>query len=133
MNHFTDEELVAFLQEQLSSEQATRIEDCLRTTPSLAERLSELAESAYRDYHSVGQIWRRQQLSCPIRSQLGAWLLGTLDSKQAKYIEFHLHTVGCRLCNANLDDLKSAAEEQKSTEGRREKYFQTSIGYLKKS
>ncbi|MCA9039728.1 MAG: hypothetical protein KDA65_05200 [Planctomycetaceae bacterium] len=133
MNTYTDEELIAYLQEQLSSEQATEIEENLRNSPELTTRLAALADASFRDHHSVGQIWRREQLSCPSRSQLGAWLLGTIDSKRAKYIDFHLNTVGCRLCNANLDDLKSASEEQKSAHNRRQKYFQTSIGYLKKS
>ncbi|MEZ6045311.1 MAG: hypothetical protein R3C11_06955 [Planctomycetaceae bacterium] len=133
MNTYTDEELIAFLQEQLSNSRATEIEEELRQSSQLVERLQKLAEAAFQDHHSVGQIWRRDQLSCPNRSLLGAYLLGTLDSKQAKYIDFHLQVVGCRRCNANLDDLKTAAENQQTTTQRRQKYFQTSIGYLKKS
>ncbi|QDU81025.1 hypothetical protein Pla110_27620 [Polystyrenella longa] len=133
MNTYTDEELLAFLQEQLSSDRAADIEDSLRNSPELTTRLSELVEVSFQDHHSVGQIWRREQLSCPNRSQLGAWMLGTIDTKQAKYLEFHLNVIGCRPCNANMEDLKTAAEEQKSALTRRQKYFQTSIGYLKKS
>ena len=54
-----------------------------------------------------------------------------------KYIQFHLDKVGCRVCRANLDDLKSQQSDQKSdqkadTQLRRRRYYQSSAGYLGK-
>ena len=129
----TEEEIRAFLEEQLSSERAAQVEELLRNSDELRERALELAEKTSRGVHSVGQIWRNTQLSCPSRSELGGFLLGTLPREQMGYLKFHLETVGCRLCCANLADLQLASEASNEVETRRQKYFQTSVGYLRNS
>jgi hypothetical protein len=84
--------------------------------------------------HGLGEIWRRNRLTCPSRQQLGSFVLGAMDENLQKYIQFHIETVGCRVCRANLDDLKSQQSEQKAdTQLRRRRYFQSSAGYLGKS
>ena len=84
--------------------------------------------------HSVGEIWRRQRLSCPSREQLGSFLLGALDDgPHANYITFHLQKIGCRFCQANLEDLRRQQEETAETvKTRRTKYFQSTAGHLRK-
>jgi hypothetical protein len=72
------------------------------------------------------------RLSCPERSQLGSYLLGTLDENQTQYVDFHIQTVGCRYCAANLDDLRAEVPSNGETTTRRSRYFQSSAGYLKK-
>ena len=67
-----------------------------RMVASLLDRQVEPGE------HSVGAIWRRQRLSCPPREQLGSYLLGVLDDDVQNYIQFHLQTIGCAFCLANL-------------------------------
>jgi hypothetical protein len=32
--------------------------------------------------HSLGEIWRRNRVSCPTRQQLGSFLLGILSDEQ---------------------------------------------------
>jgi hypothetical protein len=83
--------------------------------------------------HSIGDIWRRRRLSCATREQLGSLLLGALEPALADYFQFHLDSIGCRFCQANLDDLKAqqAGAEPAETDSRRQKYFQTSAAYLK--
>jgi hypothetical protein len=66
-----------------------------------------------RGEHSVGAIWRRERLSCPTREQLGQHLLGAAPPDLGDYIEFHLETVGCPYCLANLDDLKAVQKKAK--------------------
>ena len=81
--------------------------------------------------HGLGEIWRRNRLSCPSRQQLGSFLLGAIDEEFKSYITFHLEQIGCRLCHANLEDLERQQTEQKSlVKTRRRRYFQTSAGYL---
>jgi hypothetical protein len=42
-----------------------------------------------------------------------------------------LEQVQCRYCRANLDDLERQKTEQQSTaQSRRQRYFQTSAGFL---
>ncbi|MFK7778362.1 MAG: hypothetical protein QM501_09590 [Gimesia sp.] len=128
---FTDQELLTYLDESLPVERMSQIEEALRHTDSLRVRLAQLALQRDQGAHSVGEIWRRNHLSCPSRSQLGGYLLETLVPDFQSYIEFHLNQTGCRYCAANLEDLKaSLSTASTETERRRQKYFQSSAGYL---
>jgi hypothetical protein len=111
------------------------IEDALRRDAQLAAQLAETIGRRDSGMHSLGDIWRRNRLSCPSREQLGSQLLGILNEEMAEYITFHIETIGCRYCQANLDDLKQqqAAAQRPATEQltkRRRKYFQSSAGFL---
>lgn len=131
---FTDAQLLGYLDELLPIAELTQIETELRASPELCERLARLLAQRDSGIHAVGDIWRRQKLTCLSRAQLGSFLLGALTDEELEYIEFHLHDVGCRYCQANLADLRS---QQLDTAGqiaqRRERFFQTSVGRLKPS
>lgn len=128
---FTDQQLQAYLDEALPMADMSRVEKRLRDDAELRERLLELAGQREAGVHGLGEIWRRHRLSCPARTQLGGFLLGTLEEELHGYIQFHLEQVGCRLCTANLEDLqRQHAEQPQATETRRRRYFQTSAGLL---
>lgn len=129
---FTDAELLAYLDEALPVERMAAIETELRQSAALKNRAAVLLQGRDQGEHSVGEIWRRGRLSCPTRHQLGSFLLGALDAALVDYIDFHLHTVGCRLCAANLDDLQRSAQPAAEVEQRRQKIFQSSAGYVRK-
>ncbi|QDV22456.1 hypothetical protein [Aureliella helgolandensis] len=134
MPMFTNQQLQSYLDETLASELMVAVEQQLRTDEVLRERLIELAGRREAGVHGLGEIWRRNRLSCPSREQLGSFLLGAIDEQLQAYIAFHVERVGCRLCAANLQDLKSQQTEQSaSMQTRRRRYFQTSAGYLKRS
>ena len=129
---FTDQQLQAYLDEALPTESMSKIERGLRDDDELRERLLALAGQREAGVHGLGEIWRRHRLSCPARTQLGGFLLGTLEGEQHEYVQFHLEQVGCRLCAANLDDLQQQhAEQLQDTQVRRQRYFQTSAGLLR--
>ena len=127
---FSDAELAAFLDEALSAERSAELEIRLREDSSLRDRLVVVRGRETAGLHTLGAIWRRGRLSCPSRETLGEYLLGTLSDEEANYIRFHLEVVGCRYCQANLADLQAAVANQES-QPRRQKYFQTSAGYLR--
>ncbi len=131
-SQFTTAQLEAFLEESLPDEQMTAVEAALRDDPELVERLSELVGRRDAGVHTVGAIWRRHRLSCPTREQLGSFLLEVLPEEHAQYVRFHLETIVCRYCNASRDDLRQqhAATDLDDSRTRRQKYFQTSAGYL---
>lgn len=129
---FTDAELEAFLDEALPSAEMARLETTLRDDPTAMTRLAEIARRRDSDHHSLGDIWRRERISCPTREQLGSFLLGALDESHQRYVEFHLQTIGCRLCQANLDDLRREEEGTTETASRRRKFVRTSAGYLRR-
>jgi hypothetical protein len=131
-NPITNAELEAFLDEALPSDTMAAIEDALRTDQELAERLASAIGRRDAGVHTLGGIWRRNRLTCPSREELGSYLLEVLDPGHADYIRFHLETIGCRYCAANLEDLREqqAGAEPPISQTRRRRYFQSSAGYL---
>ena len=56
-----------------------------------------------------------------------------LDPSRLDYINFHLKTVGCPFCQANLDDLaKKQAEAAEPLKARRRRIVNSSAGVLRK-
>lgn len=132
MGNFTDAEIVAFLDEALEPGRSAQFESAIRDDEKLRQRLITIRGRESAGLHTLGAIWRRRRLSCPSRTELGGFILGTLPDEQADYIRFHLQDVGCRYCDANLSDLQSATDQSQQSVKRRRKYFQTSAGYLKR-
>src|SRR5437763_12745191 len=129
---FTDSELLAYLDEALPVERMAAVENALRASGDLRNRTAGLRMRRDEQGHSVGEIWRRGRLSCPTRHQLGSFLLDALPAEHADYIRLHLETVGCRYCVANLDDLRESQQPSTETAQRRQKFFQSSAGYVRK-
>ncbi|MFO1093566.1 MAG: hypothetical protein U0992_09675 [Planctomycetaceae bacterium] len=128
----SDAELLSYLDEMLAPERAAVVEKELRASASLRQHANILARRRDQGGHTVGEIWRRERLSCFTRSQLGSYLLGTLDSGLHAYVDFHLQTVGCRICAANLRDLEAAhARTDGQSQHRRRKFFESSAGLLR--
>jgi hypothetical protein len=132
--NFSDADLRAYLDEALPVAKMTAIEAALRESAELRARAAEIRDVRDEQGHSLGEIWRRERLSCPTRHQLGAYLLGALEPDYAQYVVFHLETIGCRYCAANLDDLRSCqSSDAAQTSQRRQKFFQSSAGQMRKS
>lgn len=131
--NFTQAELEAFLDEALTAEEMSAIEQTLRSDKQLAAQLATIVNRRGGGMHSIGDIWRRHRLSCPTREQLGSFLLGVLDGEVEEYVRFHVQTIGCRACQASLDDLQhQQADAAEIRETRRRRYFQSSAGLLRR-
>ena len=77
----------------------------------------------------IRETWQRNLFSCLKRSTLGAFALEALDEEWTDYIRFHLETVGCEVCQANLDDLES--EKREPVADLRERLFASSVGFVR--
>ncbi len=139
MRQLTLADLEAYLSEELPVEEASQVEQQIRERPELKAQLMEILARRDAGVHSLGEIWRRHRITCPSRPQLQQYLLGVLPSaEETNYITFHLETVGCRICTANLADLIAASEaseqsaDQQQQSTRRRKYFQSSVGRIRK-
>lgn len=133
MSHdFSHSELEAYLDEALPVERMAEVEEALRCDEGLRERLKATIGRRDAGVHTLGGIWRRHRLSCPARIDLGSYLLGALTADHEDYVRFHLEVLGCRVCRASVVDLESAHEaaDVAATQGRRKKYFQSSVGHL---
>jgi hypothetical protein len=130
---FRQSDLEAYLDEALPVEEMVAIERLLREDRKLVERLTSIHARRNAGVHSVGEIWRTRRLSCCTKEQLGSFLLKTLPEQVADYVAFHIEVIGCRYCQANLADLKARQkEDHDATQRRRRKYFQSSVGHLRR-
>jgi hypothetical protein len=130
---YCDTELSAYLDEALPPERMASIESALRGDSALLARLSAISQRRDAGQHTLGDIWRRQRLSCPSREELGSYLLGAISDEAADYVKFHVETVACRVCQASLEDLRAQqSQSDKASDTRRRRYFQSSAGYLKR-
>lgn len=78
------------------------------------------------------ETWEFQRPSCPKRSTIGAHLLGTLDEEWNKYVDFHVNTLGCKFCRANLEDLKAQSGRSQSTK-LRARIMESTAGFLSRN
>lgn len=131
--NWTERELEAWLDEMLPAERMAQVEQQLREDLELQARVSHLIRHRDQGGHTVGEIWQRAGLSCPTRSELGGYLLKTLGNNEADYVEFHLMTVGCRICQANLRDLEEHVSQATDAPQRRRRFFESSAGLLNPS
>jgi hypothetical protein len=131
MIEITREKLHAYLDDALTDAETAQVEQALRGSEPLRRSLRLVMQERDRGDHSLGAVWRRERLTCPTREQLGSYLLQVLDEARQDYIEFHLKTVACPFCVANLADLEALQKEPvPQAKERRRRYFQSSAGYL---
>jgi hypothetical protein len=131
MSEITREQLHAYLDDALAEAETARVEQALRTSEALRQSLRKAMAERDRGEHSLGAVWRRERLTCPSRETLGSLLLEVLDEDEQDYIRFHVETIGCPFCVANLLDLQNAHQEPApKAKERRKRIFQVSAGFL---
>lgn len=130
---FSDEELEAYLDEALDPDQARLIELAMRSDATLLARLSQINRRRDAGVHTLGEIWRTNQVGVPEVAQLGQYLLGVLPEPQRDYIEFRLQVLRCPFTIARIRDLQQQqAANDVALQTRRTKYYHSSAGLLKK-
>lgn len=112
MAEITRQMLRDYLHDALPDAELAAVERALRESGELRAVYVEVIEQEDRGEHTVGAIWRRERVSCPTRDQLGGYVLGAGDPELIDYIDFHLKTIGCPYCQANLDDLKKVGKKK---------------------
>ena len=133
MPEFTDAELEAFLDESLDPSRAQDIEAALIDDHELLHRLSRINGRRDAGMHTLGEIWRRNQVGVPTPDHLGKFLLGILSEEEADYVRFRIETLKCPYTTASLHDLqKQQAESRDQTETRRRKYYNSGAGLIKR-
>lgn len=133
MHEITREVLRDYLNDSLPDAELAAVEKAVRERPEVARLLEQLRGETDRSDHSVGSVWRQIHVSCPSRDQLGTYLMQALDQELLDYIDFHLGTVGCAYCQANLDDLKRVQAEASGPKAttRRKRIAKSSAGVLR--
>jgi hypothetical protein len=130
MSEFSREMLRAYLDDALSDSETARIERALRDSEKVRDELCSVRAELDRGDHSLGAIWRRERISCLSREDLNGHLHGIHDAELQAYVEFHLKTIACATCLANLEDLREKQVDAGPPARRRRKIFDSSSGLL---
>jgi RNA polymerase sigma factor (sigma-70 family) len=77
----------------------------------------------------LSEVWEEYRPSCPKRSTLGRFVLGTLDPPWHNYVDFHVQRLACRFCTANLDDLRRQTASE--TDRFRHRVMESSAGFFR--
>jgi RNA polymerase sigma factor (sigma-70 family) len=77
------------------------------------------------------ETWEDQRPSCPKRSTVGGYVLGTLDQPWQRYVDFHINRLGCSFCRANLEDVRQ--QSQQNAGALRNRILQSTVGFLRKT
>ena len=121
---FTDAELEAYLDESLDSTRATEIEEAIKSDSDLLQRLSVINSRRDAGVHTLGEIWRRNQIGVPSAEDMGNYLLDVLDEEQTAYIKFRMEQLKCPFTVALYDDLLAKqTESAELSASRREKFY----------
>jgi RNA polymerase sigma factor (sigma-70 family) len=122
-----DEKAVALIKHRALKQIRESIGHCLEAASGASN--SQPIDSSEQFENLLTDLWEYHRFSCPKRNTIGAYMLGTLEPDWHKYVEFHLNTLGCRFCRANLDDLQSQSQETKQ-EAFQARIMESTIGFL---
>jgi hypothetical protein len=133
MIEFSDSDLEAYIDESLDPSRAADLESALKRDKKLIERLAQINSRRDAGVHTLGEIWRQNQIGVPSREQMESYVVGNLPEEFADYIHFRLEVLRCRYTNALLDDVE--AQEQtgakQAAAKRRKKYIDSSVGIIR--
>ena len=130
---FPDAELEAYLDETLDPDRSSEIEEALQDDEELLQRLTHINGRRSAGVHTLGEIWRRNQIGVPTPEMLGNYLLGITTAAESDYIDFRMTKLKCPFTLAMYDDLvRQQNESEEQSISRRQKFFQSSVSQLKK-
>ena len=75
------------------------------------------------------EVWEHERPTCPKRTTIGGYVLGSLDAPWQQYVDFHLQRLGCAFCQAHLEDLQK--QQRHDAEVLRQRILQSTIGFVR--
>ena len=130
---FPDAELEAYLDETLDPDRSSEIEEALQGDEELLQRLTHINGRRSAGVHTLGEIWRRNQIGVPTPEMLGNYLLGITTAAESDYIDFRMTKLKCPFTLAMYDDLvRQQNESEEQSISRRQKFFQSSVSQVEK-
>lgn len=103
-----------------------------RLVKRLAGQLADAGSAGEEvaDDSMLTRMWEEHRPSCPKRSTVGKWMMGTLEREWADYVAFHIEKLGCRFCQANQEDLR-ADTEPNQVNATHQRIMQSSVGFFR--
>ncbi len=116
------EQQIALMKHRFIQRMRDALPDDARTTSTDESGLEILLTKA----------WESCRPSCPKRSVVGRYVLGTLDDEWHDFVDFHINTLGCRMCQANLDDLSDQTQKSNAASVQH-RIIDSTIGFLSRA
>ena len=90
------------------------------------------SDQSDRSSDLLTEVWRDGRPSCPKRTTLGKYILGTLPEDWDDFVTFHVERLGCEFCAANLEDLNAEinAPSDELANQLRGRILESTIGFL---
>jgi RNA polymerase sigma factor (sigma-70 family) len=106
-----------------------------RLARSVQSNISSLPADPEKDLlasNLLTSVWETMRPSCPKRTTLGKYTLKILPSDWEDFVRFHVETLGCTFCNANLVDLNVTSESSERS-SQQIRFLHSTIGFLQRS
>ncbi len=107
------------------------LERLARSVRSSISNLSAAPEEVLIASDMLTSVWETMRPSCSKRTTLGKYTLRILPCEWEDFVRFHVETLGCTFCNANLVDL-SVTSESTAKPSQHLRLFHSTIGFLKR-
>jgi len=103
---------------------------CLKRLRENVGKADASPEIFSADFENIlTETWESHRLSCPKRSTLRTFLSEAIEPGWFDYVDFHLTTVGCHFCRANLKDLRRQ-DTHDAQQFIRKRIMASTIGFL---
>ena len=121
-----DESAIAVIKHRFLKRVSSAIQIAGTNDESRADHLEPVSSDL------LERVWEDARPSCLKRTTLGKYLLGTLSDDWDNYATFHLETLGCHFCQANLSDLEAATAESDDLHRRQlqNRIMQSTVGFF---
>ncbi len=129
---FDDSELEAYLDESLDPARAAELESAVRSDLQLLKRLSKINGRRDAGIHTLGEIWRRNQVGVPSADEMTDFLTGKLSTEESDYIEFRIKELKCVFTLALLHDIEAQLKSKAPSQARIEKIVEKSADLLQR-
>jgi hypothetical protein len=132
MHGFSDAQLLAYAEERLPMAATLQLEKSLESDEKLKTDLRRVCGQHLTGELSLATIWRDFQVGCLSQDQLAAYVGHQLGGALADYVRFHIDEVGCRICEARLDELARLAHNSSNEQVTplASKCFNSSVGLI---
>jgi len=105
------------------------IERLARSIQSMTKSSSDESMPDSIPTNLLTDVWESMRPSCPKRTTLGKYTLKILPPDWDEFVRFHVGTLGCTFCNANLAELQTKHQAPEVT-SQHERFFNSTIGFL---
>ena len=90
------------------------LDDHIELCTACRSMVTSLREESEGLTISVGDLWVKERISCPHRDILLAYVNKSLSGEEMDYIEFHLETVECPYCQADVMEVTELMNQESS-------------------